>query len=230
MLCWWVLKSTFWRRDGTLRSELQSVFIYKRTTQLMRKTHNLWIQYSLWYLSMLVTRYSFFRLNLWADAVTRLNLLRILCTVHSTWSAEHDRFKQSISFHLISAIKIQLPAGADSRENTVYVKIRQNQRFCIVLNFIQRDITGSMNILRKTRWGVGASQNLTLRIKKGAWSVKKIEFFVFDRGCPRELKGLSFVRQQQKPRSHPSPTWPSERVFCHQFWSQSTELYFIWRI
>ena len=54
---------------------------------------------------MLVSRYLLFRLNLWVDAVTRLNLLRILCTVHSTRSAEHDRFKQSISFHIISAIR-----------------------------------------------------------------------------------------------------------------------------
>ena len=75
--------------------------------------------YSLWYLPMLVTRYLSFLLNLWADAVTRLNLLRILCTVHSTRSAEHDRFKQSISFHIISAIKIELQAWADTRENTV---------------------------------------------------------------------------------------------------------------
>ena len=77
------------------------------------------VQYSLWYLPMLVTRYLSFRLSLWADAVTRLNLLRILFTVHSTRSAEYDRFKQSISFHLISAIKIELPAWADTRENTV---------------------------------------------------------------------------------------------------------------
>ena len=77
------------------------------------------IQYSLWYLPMLVTRYLSFRLNLWADAVTRLNLLRILYTVHSTRSAEHDRFKQSISFHIVSAIKIELQAGADTREHTV---------------------------------------------------------------------------------------------------------------
>ena len=41
-------------------------------------------------------------------------------TVHSTRSAEHDWFKQSISFHLISAIKIELQAWADTRENTVY--------------------------------------------------------------------------------------------------------------
>ena len=92
--------------------------------KLVRKIFDslLWgqiLQYSLWYLPMLVTRYLSVRLNLWADAVARLNLLRILYTVHSTRSAEHDRFKQSISFHLISAIKIELQAWADTRENTV---------------------------------------------------------------------------------------------------------------
>ena len=40
-------------------------------------------------------------------------------TIHSTRSAEHDRFKQSISFHIVSAIKIEFQAWADTRENTV---------------------------------------------------------------------------------------------------------------
>ena len=66
------------------------------------------VQCSLWYLPLLVTRYLSFRLNLWADTVTRLNLLRKVYTVHSTRSAEHDRFKQSISFHIMSAVKIEL--------------------------------------------------------------------------------------------------------------------------
>ena len=78
------------------------------------------VQYSLWYLPMLVTRYLSFRLNLWADAVTRLNLLRTVYTVHNTRSAEHDRFQQSISSHITSAIKIELQAWADTRENTVF--------------------------------------------------------------------------------------------------------------
>ena len=94
------------------------------------------IQYSLWYLPMLVTRYLSCRLNLWADAVTRLNLLRILCTVHNTRSAKHDRFKQSISFHIVSAIKIELQAWADTRENTVLVKWICNpftDGFCMLL-------------------------------------------------------------------------------------------------
>ena len=78
---------------------------------------------------MLVTRYLSFRLNLWADAVTRLNLLRILCRVHSFRSAEHDRFKQSISFHLVSAIKNELQAWADTRENTV---VGYSRDFCSI--------------------------------------------------------------------------------------------------
>ena len=103
--------------------ELLRMVMPPQGTQV-RKIDHFEAQFSPWCLPMLVTRYFSFRLNLWADAVTRLSLLRILCTIHSTRSAEHDRFKQSISFHLISAIKIELQAWADTRENTVCKSIR----------------------------------------------------------------------------------------------------------
>ena len=61
--------------------------------------------------------------RIWNFWLTRLNLLRILYTVHSTRSAEHDRFKQSISFHIGSEVRIERQAWADARENIFWVKI-----------------------------------------------------------------------------------------------------------